>query len=113
MFDAARVFVCPLRFGAGTKGKISTAMAYGVPVVSTACGAEGMDMVEGREVLVADDPAALAAACLRAYRDPALWRAMSQAGQALVREKHSLAMGRRVLAEAIEAAWRHRLGVAP
>ncbi len=112
VFDAARVFVCPLRFGAGTKGKISTAMAYGLPVVSTACGAEGMDMVEGREVLVADDPAGLAAACLRAYRDPALWQAMSQAGQALVREKHSLEMGRRVLAEAIEVAWRHKLGVA-
>ena len=37
---------------------------------------------------------------------------MSVAGQALVREKHSLAMGRRMLAEAIEAALRHKLGVA-
>ncbi len=110
VFDAARVFVCPLRFGAGTKGKISTAMSYGLPVVATTCGAEGMELVEGREVLVADDPAALAAACLRVYRDPALWQEMSEAGQALVREKHSLDMGRRVLAEAIEVAWRHKLG---
>ena len=111
VFDAARVFVCPVRFGAGTKGKISTAMAYGLPVVSTTCGAEGMEMQEGREVLIADDPAALAAACLRVYRDPALWQIMSDAGQTLVREKHSLDMGRRVLAEAIEAAWRHKLGL--
>ena len=110
-FDAARVFVCPLRFGAGTKGKISTAMAYGLPVVSTSCGAEGMDLAEGREVLVADDPAAFAAACLRVHRDAALWRRLSQAGQALVRDKHSPAMGRRVLAEAIEVAWRHKLGL--
>lgn len=111
VFDAARVFVCPVRVGAGTKGKISTAMSYGLPVVSTTCGAEGMELAEGRDVLVADDPAALAAACLRVYRDPALWRRLSDGGQALVREKHSPEMGRRVLTEAIELAWQHRLGV--
>jgi GT2 family glycosyltransferase/glycosyltransferase involved in cell wall biosynthesis len=112
VFDRTRVFVCPLRFGAGTKGKVSTAMSYGLPVVSTACGAEGMELVEGEEVLLADDPKDLAAACLRLYRDQALWERMSQAGQSLVREKHSLEMGRRMLAEAIEAALRHKLGVA-
>ncbi len=111
VFDRTRVFVCPLRFGAGTKGKVSTAMSYGLPVVSTACGAEGMDLVEGDEVLLADEPAALASACLRLYRDAALWTRMSLAGQRLVREKHSLEMGRRVLAEAIETALRHRLGL--
>ena len=112
VFDRTRVFVCPLRFGAGTKGKVSTAMAYGLPVVSTACGAEGMELVEGEDVLIADAPAALAAACLRVYRDPALWARMSGAGQKLVREKHSLEVGRRMLAEAIEAGLRHKLGVA-
>jgi glycosyltransferase involved in cell wall biosynthesis len=111
VFDRTRVFVCPLRVGAGTKGKVSTAMSYGLPVVSTTCGAEGMDLVAGEEVLLADDPAALAAACLRLYRDETLWDRMSQAGQRLVREKHSLDMGRRVLAEAIETALRHRLGL--
>lgn len=112
VFDRTRVFVCPLRFGAGTKGKVSTAMSYGLPVVSTACGAEGMELTDGEEVLIADEARALAAACLRLYRDPALWRRMSDAGQQLVREKHSLEMGRRMLAEAIEAALRHKLGVA-
>jgi GT2 family glycosyltransferase len=111
VFDRTRVFVCPLRFGAGTKGKVSTAMSYGLPVVSTTCGAEGMELVEGEEVLIADDPPSIAAACLRLYRDPALWQLMSAAGQTLVREKHSLDMGRRMLAEAIEAALRHKLGV--
>lgn len=111
VFDAARVFVCPLRFGAGTKGKISTAMAYGLPVVTTSCGAEGMDLIDGREVLIADDPAALAQACLRVHRDAALWRRLSRAGQALVRTKHAPEAGRRVLADAIEIAWRHKLGV--
>jgi GT2 family glycosyltransferase/glycosyltransferase involved in cell wall biosynthesis len=111
VLDAARVFVCPLRIGAGTKGKISTAMSYGLPVVATTCGAEGMEMVEGEEVLIADTPADLAAACVRVYRDPDLWQRLSLAGQTLVREKHSLEMGRRVLDAAIETAWRHKLGV--
>ncbi len=112
VLDAARVFVCPLRIGAGTKGKISTAMSYGLPVVSTPCGAEGMEMVEGEEVLIAESAADLAAACVRLYRDPALWQRLSQAGQALVQEKHSLQMGRRVLTDAIETAWRRKLGIA-
>lgn len=111
VFDRTRVFVCPLRFGAGTKGKISTAMSYGLPVVSTTCGGEGMELVEGEEVLIADEPAALAATCLRVYRNSVLWRRMSEAGQKLVRENHSLEMGRRMLAEAIEAALRHKLAV--
>jgi GT2 family glycosyltransferase/glycosyltransferase involved in cell wall biosynthesis len=113
VFDTARVFVCPLRVGAGTKGKISTAMSYGLPVVSTTCGAEGMELVEGEEVLIADDPSAFAAACLRLHRDAALWQRLSEAGQKLVQQKHSLAMGQRVLAEAIEIALRHKLGVPP
>jgi len=111
VFDRVRVFACGLRVGAGTKGKISTAMAYGLPVVSTSCGAEGMDLLDGREALIADGPAAFAAACVRLHRDAALWRELSQAGQALVQRKHSLDMGRRTLAEAIETALAHRLGL--
>jgi GT2 family glycosyltransferase/glycosyltransferase involved in cell wall biosynthesis len=111
LFDAVRVFVCPLRAGAGVKGKLATAMSYGVPVVTTSVGAEGMDLRDGEQVLVADTPAAFAAACLRVWRDEALWRRLSAAGQALVAEKHSLAAGRGVLAEAIETALSHRLGL--
>ena len=109
VFDRARVFACSLRIGAGTKGKVSTAMAYGIPVVSTSCGAEGMELAEGSEYLLADDAASFAAACLRAYRDPELWQSLSANGQDLVRRKHSLAMGERVLEAAIETAFRHHL----
>lgn len=109
LFDRCRVFVCPLRVGAGTKGKVSTAMSYGIPVVSTSCGAEGMDLIDGDQVLIADDPKALAAACLRVYRDEALWGRLSLAGQALVREKHSLDIGRAILTQTLDRALRHRL----
>jgi GT2 family glycosyltransferase/glycosyltransferase involved in cell wall biosynthesis len=113
VFDSARVFACSLRIGAGTKGKISTAMAYGLPVVSTTCGAEGMELVDGEDVLLADDPAAFAEACLRLYHDETLWHRLSESGQRLVCEKHSLDMGRRVLDQAIEVALAHKLGITP
>ncbi len=111
VFDAVRVCVCPLRAGAGVKGKISVAMSYGVPVVVTSIGAEGMGLRDGEDMLLADAPAAIAEACLRAYRDEALWTRLSEAGQALVRRNHSTEMGQRVLAEAIDTALRHRIGL--
>ncbi len=43
--------------------KILEAFAHGVPVVSTTVGCEGLDVIHGRHLLVADRPAELAAAC--------------------------------------------------
>ncbi len=111
VFDSVRVFACSLRIGAGTKGKISTAMSYGLPVVSTSCGAEGMELREGCDVLLADTAKEFANACLRLHQDPKLWQILSDQGQDLVQEKHSLAMGKRVLDDAIQTALRHHLGL--
>ena len=77
----ARVFVAPLRFGAGVKGKIGEALAYGLPVVTTAVGAEGMGFTDGEHALVADDPRDFASAVARVYRDPALWQRLSDEGR--------------------------------
>jgi glycosyltransferase involved in cell wall biosynthesis len=69
----ARVFVSPVRFGAGMKGKNAHAMAYGVPLVTTTVGAEGMDLVDGEHVLIRDGAESFAAAVVALYRDPVLW----------------------------------------
>jgi Predicted glycosyltransferases len=83
-FDRIRLSVAPLRFGAGTKGKVALSLAHGLPCVLTRCAAEGMELAEGTEVVVADDPAAMADAILHVYRDEAAWRALSDAGLAYV-----------------------------
>jgi glycosyltransferase involved in cell wall biosynthesis len=111
LFDPCRVFVCPLRVGAGAKGKVASALSYGIPVVSTQLGVEGTDIMHGKHALVADDPADFAAAVLRIYRSPALWARLSRSGQELVRERSSLQMGKAALANAIETAFAHRLGL--
>ncbi len=50
----AAVVVVPIRVGGGTRLKILEAMAIGRPVVSTSVGCEGLDVVPGEQILVAD-----------------------------------------------------------
>ncbi len=58
----AAVFVVPLRIGGGTRLKIYEAMAAGRAVVSTRIGAEGLDINDGRDLMLADEPRAFAEA---------------------------------------------------
>lgn len=76
-FDRCRVFVAPLRFGAGMKGKIGQSMSLGLPVVTTSVGAEGMRLEHGAHAMVADDPDAFADAVVAVHEDPALWRRLA------------------------------------
>ena len=107
LFDEARVFVAPLRFGAGMKGKIGQAMALGLPVVTTTIGAEGMDLTDGENVLIRDDAASFADAVLELHENEHLWGKLSSAAIDVVRNRWSSAvMGarlRQLLAEAANA----------
>jgi glycosyltransferase involved in cell wall biosynthesis len=59
--ERAEVIIVPLRIGGGTRLKILEALAMERPVVSTALGAEGLDVTHGRDILVADSAASFAA----------------------------------------------------
>lgn len=80
--DGCRMAVAPLRVGAGVKGKITLALAHGLPVVATPIAAEGMQLRDGEEVLLAEDADAFAAAVLRLEQSPELWRRLSVQGRA-------------------------------
>jgi glycosyltransferase involved in cell wall biosynthesis len=86
--QAAAVFVVPLRVGGGTRLKILEALASGRAVVSTSIGCEGLAVTPGREILVADAPAAFADAVVRCLRDPALRARLGAAGRALVERRY-------------------------
>lgn len=64
------VEVVPLREGGGTRLKILEALALGTPVVSTSKGAEGLNLVPGQDLLIADTPADFAAAVVRLLASP-------------------------------------------
>ena len=84
LVTAAAVSVAPIRVGSGTRIKILEALALGVPVVSTTLGAEGLDLVPGREILLADTPPDFAAAVVQLLTDRATRDAMGAAGRAAV-----------------------------
>lgn len=86
----ARSAVCiaPLTLGGGTRIKILEAMALGTPVVATSKGAEGLDVTPGRDLLIADDPEAFAAAVVRVLEDATLRAALSAAGPRRVAERY-------------------------
>jgi len=71
-YQKAHVCVIPLRAGGGTRLKILEAMALGRPVVSTSIGCEGLDVVDGRHLLIADTAEAFADAVLRLLQDDVL-----------------------------------------
>lgn len=83
-FRRSRLSVAPLRFGAGIKGKVLESMAQGLPVVMTSVAAEGAYIEPGVHALVADGPAAFAAAVVQLYQDDALWLRLAQQGRLLV-----------------------------
>jgi glycosyltransferase involved in cell wall biosynthesis len=111
-FDKCRLSVSPLRYGAGVKGKINHSMSRGLPVVATAVSVEGMHLVEGEEVLVADDPDAFADAIARLYRDETLWNRLSQAGIANVRRHFSPEAAAEPIGRVFELARRKRSAAA-
>ncbi len=88
-FHRARCMVVPLRYGAGVKGKIGTAFAYGLPVISTAVGVEGMDLAPDQDYLHAETAQDWTRQIRRLMQDQALWTRLSEAGRRIVRERYS------------------------
>lgn len=88
-YNSARVFVAPLRFGAGMNGKIGQSMSFGLPVVTTPLGAEGLGANDGDEVLIAEEPEAFAAKVSAAYKDEAVWQRLSTASRRFVADHYT------------------------
>ncbi|WP_084604776.1 glycoside hydrolase family 99-like domain-containing protein [Desulfonatronum thioautotrophicum] len=89
MLAKYRVFVCPLTYGAGMKGKIGSAAACGLPTVTTTIGLEGFPLVHGVNCLVADTANDFADACLTLVKDDTLWNKLSNEIHAMIRKHYS------------------------
>ncbi|MBF0110503.1 MAG: glycosyltransferase [Magnetococcales bacterium] len=76
-----RLLAVPLRVGGGTRIKIYEAMALGLPVVSTAVGAEGLELTPGIHYLEADHPLAFADAVATLLEDRQKCLELSQAAR--------------------------------
>jgi glycosyltransferase involved in cell wall biosynthesis len=78
------VLLAPLRIGGGSRTKILEALACGMPVVSTALGAENLGLEPGRHYLRAETGAEMTEAVLRLSREPNLVATLGRAGSARV-----------------------------
>ena len=87
--DEAEVCIVPLRVGSGTRLKIFEAMSMGKAVVSTTLGAEGLPVVNGKNVLIADTAEAFAAAVIKLMNDAALRKQLEDAARTLVEREYS------------------------
>jgi glycosyltransferase involved in cell wall biosynthesis len=97
VFTTIKLALAPLRYGAGVKGKINMAMSYGVPTVTTTVGAEGMDLLDRRDAMIADDAKDFADAIVEAYDDENLWTCLSDGGIENVKRHFSPEKAREVL----------------
>ena len=80
------IFVNPMLAGSGINIKIVEAMAAGLPVVSTAVGARGLDWRDGEHLVIANDPQDFSNSLALLLADPARRRELGEAGQRFVTE---------------------------
>jgi GT2 family glycosyltransferase/glycosyltransferase involved in cell wall biosynthesis len=100
-FAAARLSVAPLRYGAGIKGKITTSLSFGLPLVTTSVGTEGMNLRHGEDVLIADGPESFTDAIVALYSDAALWTRLATNGSRAVASQFSVASAESTLAHVL------------
>jgi glycosyltransferase involved in cell wall biosynthesis len=87
----AAMTVAPMRIGSGSRIKILQSLAYGLPVVTTARGCEGLHVKDEHEVLIRDTPDEFAQAILRVLDEPQLAHELRQRGRALVETRYESA----------------------
>lgn len=85
---AAAVYIVPLRIGGGTRLKILDAMAMHKPIVSTVVGAEGLEVTDGENILLADSAESFAERVISLLQDRELQAKLAQNGRALVEAKY-------------------------
>jgi glycosyltransferase involved in cell wall biosynthesis len=87
--DRAACYVVPLRIGGGTRLKILDGWAMGKAIVSTSIGCEGLDAIDGKNILVRDDPRSFAAAVIAVLRDSGLRASLEREGRVTAEQTYS------------------------
>jgi GT2 family glycosyltransferase/glycosyltransferase involved in cell wall biosynthesis len=103
-YDRHRIFVAPLRSGAGIKGKVLSALAHGIPCVLTPTAAEGIGLRSGHDCFIAETPKQWVTAIEKLNSDKALWQKISANAQAYMADAFSFDRGRLLMRDAFEAA---------
>ena len=87
--ENARVFLAPLRFGAGIKGKLAEAMSCGTPSITTSIGAEAMMLGSIWNGFVTDNPEAFADLAVKLYQNKSIWEDAQKNGIEIYNKRFS------------------------
>jgi len=88
-YAMAKVAVAPYHYGEGTKIKVVEAMACGTPLVSTSIGCQGLEVIDGKHLLIADDETDFSHRAIELLRDPQRAQTLAAAARGLAVEKYS------------------------
>ena len=89
LYKRADAAIVPLRAGGGTRIKILEAFSFGVPVISTTIGAEGIEVGADRDILLADSAEELALRCADLISHPEIGARLRLKALELVRQRYS------------------------
>jgi polysaccharide biosynthesis protein PslH len=101
----ATVYIVPLRIGGGSRLKILEALAMQKAVVSTTIGAEGLDVKDGEDIVLADSPEEFATKVVELFDRPAFRTRLGEAGRDMVLKKYDW----RTVAGTQLAAWQRAI----
>lgn len=102
-FDRARLFVAPIRFGGGIKGKILDALNHGLPVITNPMGAEGIGLRHGKTAMIADSDEAFVEAIVEVYTRPDRWLRLREGGREHLTEELSMERFRSAVQELVDS----------
>lgn len=89
--DAAAAYIVPLRIGGGTRLKILDALSMSKAIISTSVGCEGLDVEDGKTIVIADTPDAFVQAIVKVLADPAWADTIGRQGRQLVESRYDWA----------------------
>ena len=104
-YKDASVSVCPIQSGSGTRIKILEAMSVGVPVVATSIGAEGIESVDKKHLLLADNPTDFAKAIMNLLNDEKLYNSIQRNARKLVESQYDWSFISREASQSITASF--------
>lgn len=102
-YDAARIFVAPVRFAGGVPAKVIEAVSGGVPVVASALLVRQLDWRDGIDILGAGDAQTFASAIVRLLGDDQAWQRQQVAGWAQCAQRYDPALFAQTLRGALMA----------
>ena len=104
LYNTARVFIAPTRFGAGVPLKLYEAAAAGIPIVCTTLLANQLNWEPGVHLLAADGVKSFTEACVQLHEDEVLWTRLQRGALDKANEDCSPSRFRSILTDALESS---------